>query len=88
MAADFKRVIRPGGPERGQVVGRYSIEGGKVELLIEKFETDFRRSMEFILSHSPYTESDLRRKDFLTFFRILGDCEAAERDRVKNQSDG
>lgn len=46
-------------------------------------DTDVRMACEFILRHKPYTESELLRKDVLTFFRLISECEDAEREQIE-----
>jgi hypothetical protein len=39
--------------------------------------------MEFIRRVKPYTEQDLFRKDFLTYIKILNECEQQESEALK-----
>lgn len=45
-------------------------------------ENDFRLNCEFILSHKPYSESELMRKDVLTFFRLIKEAEKSEKEQI------
>lgn len=52
----------------------------------EKADNDLRHAIEFILRYKPYTESDIMKKDYLTFLRILKEAEIkaqAEIDRLE-----
>jgi hypothetical protein len=51
-------------------------------LYTEKSDEDLRHSIEFIMRVKPYTEQDLKRKDYLTFIRILKESEAQEAQAV------
>jgi hypothetical protein len=93
MEADISRVIRKGGKGSGKVVGRYFIgEDARIELHLEKFEREFRHTVEFVLNHSAYkTMQDVMKLDYLTFFRVVNECEAREKetvDRLEKQSNG
>ena len=44
---------------------------------------DMRRATEFILRvKGCYTESDILKKDYLTFFRLLDEAESEERENI------
>ena len=85
MESDIKRVIRTGGKGGGKVVGRYFIgEEKKIELHVEKFEREFRHTMEFILNHSAYKHmADVFKLDYLTFFRVVNECEQREKENIE-----
>jgi hypothetical protein len=52
--------------------------------MADKFEADIRHSVEFILRvKGVYTEADLMRKDYMTFFKMLQEAEDEEMDRIK-----
>lgn len=83
MEADFRRVVPAKGERGGKVIGRYFAgEDGRIELHLEKFEREFRHTLEFVLRTSPYSEAGILKKDYLTFFRIVGECEQREREAV------
>lgn len=42
-----------------------------------------RHGIEFIMRVKPYTERDLLRKDYLTFLKILKECENEEKKAVE-----
>ena len=92
MESDIKRVVRSGGDRGGKVVGRYYIaEDKRIELHTEKFEREFRHTVEFVLRSSPYSMPDIMKLDYLTFFRIVNECEIREKeavDRLEKQSNG
>ena len=92
MESDISRVIRKGGKGSGKVVGRYYIgEDARIELHIEKFEREFRHTVEFVLKTSPYSMPDIMKIDYLTFFRVVNECEDREKeavDRLEKQSNG
>ena len=84
MESDIKRVIGASGKTGGKVVGRYVItEDQKIELHLEQFQREFRHMVEFALRIAPYSESELMKKDDLTFFRIVNECEKREREAVE-----
>jgi hypothetical protein len=84
MEADIRRVVGRGGETGGKVVGRYYIgEDKKIELHIEKFAREFRHMVEFVLRSSPYTLPDIKKMDYLTFFRVVNECEIREREAVE-----
>lgn len=94
LESNLKRIIRPGKQRSGKVVGRYYIaedEGGRIELTLDKFNREFRHTVEFVLEKSPYQMPDLMRLDCLTFFRLVNECEQREReaiDRLEKQTHG
>lgn len=68
----------------GRIIGYYFVgPSGGWEQLADKVARDFRRSLEFIMRVKPYTESDLMRKDFLTYFDILQEAEEEERRAIE-----
>lgn len=84
MESDIKRVTRTGGPGGGKVVGRYYIgEDKRIELHTEKFEREFRHTVEFVLRSSPYSLPDIMKLDYLTFFRIVNECETREKENIE-----
>jgi uncharacterized protein YeeX (DUF496 family) len=48
----------------------------------DKIRNDFRKSVEFLMNVTPYTESDLKAKNVVEFMEILREAEAAEMERV------
>ena len=49
----------------------------------EKFDNDLRHGMEFIARVRPvYTIADLQKTDYLTFFLLLDECEAEQREAI------
>mgnify|MGYP003545384499 FL=1 len=71
------------GKADGRIVGRFHVGGdGRVRPLSEKIDDDFRHSIEFILRVTSYSESDLLKKDFLTFLKILKESEKKETDAI------
>lgn len=92
MESVLARIARTNGERRGKIVGRYYIgEDSRIELNIEKFERDFRHTVEFVLKTSPYQLSDLMKLDFATFFRVANECEDREKesvDRLEKQTHG
>lgn len=93
MEADVARVTRSNGERSGKVVGRYYIgDDKKIELHLEKFEREFRHTVEFIMNHSAYkTKQDVFGLDYLTFFRVVNECEQREKEtveRLEKQSNG
>jgi len=84
MESDIKRVVGRNGAAGGKVVGRYFIaEDKRIELHIEKFSREFRHMREFVLRVSPYTLPDIKAMDYLTFFRVVNECEQREREAVE-----
>lgn len=84
MESDIKRVVPRNGAASGKVVGRYYIaEDKRIELHIEKFIREFRHMVEFVLRVSPYSLPDIKKLDYLTFFRIVNECEQREREAVE-----
>lgn len=49
----------------------------------EYVEENFRHGLEFIMRSKPYTERDLLGKDYLTFLKILKECENEEKKAVE-----
>lgn len=93
MESDIRRVVGAGGARSGKVVGRYFIESdtGRIELHIERFEREFRHMVEFVMRTSPYSKADISKLDYLTFFRIVNECEQREKeaiDRLEKQTHG
>ena len=71
----------------GRVIGYYSVdETGRFEQLEDKLKRDFRKSLEFVMRIKPYSESDLLKKDFLTYFDILHDAEEDERKSIERMN--
>jgi len=84
MESDIKRVVGRNGAAGGKVVGRYFIaEDKRIELHIEKFAREFRHMREFVLKFSPYVSTDIKAMDYLTFFRVVNECEQREREAVE-----
>lgn len=91
MVNSLKRVIRAGEPGGGKVVGRYFIakDARRIELTLDKFNREFRHTVEFILRTSPYELKDLMALDYMTFFRVANECEDREKeaiDRLEKQA--
>lgn len=68
----------------GKVVGRYYLEpGGRYEFMTDKIENDLRHGLEFIMRvRSFYTLSDLIKTDYITFFTLLEECEAEQKEAI------
>lgn len=51
--------------------------------MLEKFDSDFRHGLEFILRvKEVYSESDILRKDYQTYFKMLREAEEQERENI------
>lgn len=71
------------------MVGIYAINGAKRSLIVDKIDDDFRHSVEFIMQMTKYTETELLKKDFVTFNKILIECEKrALKEIEKQKQDG
>jgi len=47
--------------------------------------------VEFVLRVSPYQMADIKKLDYLTFFRVVNECEQREREaveRLENKDNG
>lgn len=51
-------------------------------------EEDLRHGIEFIMRVKPYREQDLIAKDYLTFLKILKECENEEKKAVERLEKG
>lgn len=51
--------------------------------MTDKIDRDFRHSLEFIMRvRSFYTLTDLVKTDYLTFFALVEECEAEQREAI------
>lgn len=58
-------------------------DNGAYEFLTDKIDRDFRHGMEFIMRVRPfYTLTDLVKVDYLTFFQLIEECEAEQREAI------
>lgn len=49
--------------------------------MTDKIERDFRHGMEFVMRVRPfYTLADLMKTHYLTFFQLLEECEAEQKE--------
>ena len=78
-----------GGKYAGRVVGRYFLDdGGKYDFMQEKVKDDFRHGAEFIAKVRPFYLLELLQKiHYITFFKILKECEEEMRERLKKSKE-
>ena len=51
--------------------------------MADRFGRDFRHGMEFIMRVRPfYSLADLEKTDYMTFFQLLDECEAEQREAI------
>lgn len=56
--------------------------------MADKMDKDFRHGLEFIMRVRPfYTRNDLLRIDYRTFFALLDECEAEQREMIAKQNE-
>ena len=73
------------------MVGLYAVDGERIRLYSEQVDEDTRHAIELIMTMTKYTESDLLKKDFVEFTRILIECEERalrEIEKQKQQNNG
>lgn len=52
--------------------------------MTDKIERDFRKGCEFIMKVKEriYSLDNIQRMDYITFFQLLEECEAEQRDAI------
>ncbi len=68
------------------MVGVYAVNRrGERKLIVDKIDEDFRHAIEFIMSETKYTETELMAKDYITFNQILSECEQRAKREAERQ---
>ena len=57
--------------------------------MADKIENDFRHGLEFVMRVRPfYTLQDLLKINYLTFFQLLDECEAEQKEAIARAKEG